>query len=100
MSSLWVTWPAVAPLVQQGPDPADVKPGWLGFGVFLALAAAVVLLWLSFRKQLAKIDFEEEPDEPGGQPATDGAQPSEDMQPPRDDSQPSDDSTRRRPSPS
>jgi hypothetical protein len=53
------------PLVlQKGPDPADVKPGWLGFGMFLALAVAVVLLWLSFRKQLKKIDFEEEPDEP------------------------------------
>jgi hypothetical protein len=44
------------------PDPEDVKPGWLGFGVFLALAAAVVLLWLSMRRQLKKVDFEEEPD--------------------------------------
>jgi hypothetical protein len=44
------------------PDPADVKPGWLGFGVFLALAAAVVLLWLSMRRHLKKVDFEEEPD--------------------------------------
>jgi hypothetical protein len=47
--------------VQKGPDPADVKPGWLGFSVFLALAAAVVFLALSFRKQLKKVNFEEEP---------------------------------------
>jgi hypothetical protein len=60
------------PLVQKGPDPADVKPGWLGFGMFIALAVAVVLLWLSMRRQLKKIDFVEEPDEPAaGQDATD-----------------------------
>jgi urea transporter len=47
--------------VQKGPDPADVKPGWLGFSVFLALAAAVVFLALSFRKQLKKVNFEEQP---------------------------------------
>jgi hypothetical protein len=49
----------------KAPDPEDVKPGWLGFGVFLALAAAVVLLWLSMRRQLKKVDFEEEPDDDG-----------------------------------
>ena len=54
----------VVPLAQQGPDPADVKQGWLGFGVFLALALAVVLLWLSFRRQLKKVDFVEEPEPP------------------------------------
>jgi hypothetical protein len=51
-------------LVDKAPDPADVKPGWLGFGVVMALAVAVLLLWLSMRKQLKKIDFEEQPDEP------------------------------------
>ena len=49
-------------VVEKGPDPADVKPGWLGFSVFLALAVAVALLAMSFVKQLKKIDFEEEPD--------------------------------------
>jgi hypothetical protein len=63
MNTLWAVG-AVVPLLVKGPDPADVKPGWLGFGMFLALAVAVVLLWLSFRKQLKKIDFEEEPDAP------------------------------------
>ena len=46
------------------PDPEDVKPGWLGFGVFIALVVAVVLLWLSMRKQLKKVDFEVPGDEP------------------------------------
>jgi hypothetical protein len=61
----------IVPLVDKAPDPADVKPGWLGFGVFLALAVAVALLWLSMRKQLKKVDFEEEPDAPK-QPPTNG----------------------------
>ncbi len=62
MMSLWTV---LIPLVQKGPDPADVKPGWLGLGVVLALGVAVVLLWLSMRKQLRKVDFEEkDPSEP------------------------------------
>jgi hypothetical protein len=58
--------------VQKGPDPSDVKPGWLGFSVFLALAVAVALLAMSFVKQLKKIDFEEEPDSPkeGDEPSS------------------------------
>jgi high-affinity Fe2+/Pb2+ permease len=52
----------ILPLVAKTPDPADVKPGWLGFGVFIALLVAVVLLWLSMRRHLKKVDFEEQPD--------------------------------------
>ncbi len=55
-------WTVLLPLAQQGPDPADVKPGWLGLGVVLALGAAVVLLWLSMRRHLKKVDFEERDD--------------------------------------
>ena len=55
-------WTVIVPLVDKAPDPADVKPGWLGLGVVLALAVAVALLWFSMRKQLKKIDFEETPD--------------------------------------
>jgi len=61
MNPLWL---ALAPLAATGPDPADVKQGWVGFIVFLALAVAVVLLWLSMRRHLKKIDFEEEPEPP------------------------------------
>ena len=58
------SWLVLVPLAAKTPDPADVKPGWLGFAVFCALAVAVVLLWLSMRRHLGKIDFEEQPDEP------------------------------------
>jgi hypothetical protein len=51
-----------------GPNPDDVTAGWIGFVLFIGLAVAVVFLWLSFRKQLKKIDFEEEPDQPAAGP--------------------------------
>lgn len=62
MNTLWLVGAVVLPLVEKAPNPADVKPGWLGFWMFIALAVATVLLWLSFRKQLKKVDFEEETD--------------------------------------
>ena len=52
------------PLLDKTPAPEDVKPGWLGFTVFLALAAAVVFLGLSLRKHLGRVKFEETPDGP------------------------------------
>ncbi len=67
MSTLLASLPALLlVLAAKGPDPADVKPGWLGFGMFLLLALATVLLWLSFRKQLKKIHFPED-DSPAGE---------------------------------
>jgi hypothetical protein len=62
-SALGVAYLIVVPFAPRPPDPNDVKTGWVGFAVFIALAVAVVLLWLSFRKQLGKINFEEEPRE-------------------------------------
>ena len=58
-----VVWTVLVPLVDEVPAPEDVKPGWLGFGVFLLLAAALVVLFFSFRKQLRKVDFDENPEE-------------------------------------
>ncbi len=52
----------LVPLVDKPPDPSEVGQGWIGFLVFLFLAVATVLLWLSFRRQLKKVNFEEEPD--------------------------------------
>ena len=57
-------WTVVLPLVDQAPDPEDVKPGWLGLSVFLLLALAVVFLAFSFLKQLRKVNFEEKDDVP------------------------------------
>ncbi len=50
-------------LAAKSPEPEDVKAGWLGFGVFLILAAAVVFLAFSLRKHLGKVDFEEPTEE-------------------------------------
>jgi hypothetical protein len=52
------------PLVDKPPDPSEVGQGWIGFAVFLFLAVATVLLWLSFRRQLKKVNFEEQPERP------------------------------------
>jgi hypothetical protein len=54
-----ILWNVLVPLAQTGPNPADVKQGWTGFAVFVFLAAAVVFLSFSFRKQLRKVNFEE-----------------------------------------
>jgi ABC-type nitrate/sulfonate/bicarbonate transport system substrate-binding protein len=51
---------------QEGPAPEDVKAGWLGLVVWLALAAAVVFLAFSLRKHLKKVDFDEGPDDGPG----------------------------------
>ena len=67
MSSLPAVLVAFLPLDTKVPDPADVKPGWLGFSVVLVLAVATVLLWLSFRKQLKKIHFDDGSEQPGEQ---------------------------------
>ncbi|MGN6131616.1 MAG: hypothetical protein ACTHOK_14845 [Nocardioidaceae bacterium] len=57
---------ALLPFAKQAPDPADVRPGLIGFLMFLGLLVAVVLLWLSMRKQLKKVNFEERDTREGG----------------------------------
>jgi hypothetical protein len=78
----WALW--ALPLATTPPNPADVKQGTWGLVLFLGLAVAVVLLWLSFRKQLGKIDFEEEPDKPA-KPADDVAEPAKPSSEPSSD---------------
>jgi hypothetical protein len=60
-------WTVLLPLAQKLPDPNKVTAGWLGAVVLLVLAAAVVLLFFSFRKQLRKVNFDE-----GGDPGDAG----------------------------
>jgi hypothetical protein len=63
---------ALVPLVDKTPDPSEVGQGWIGFLMFLFLAVATVLLWLSFRRQLKKVNFEEEADPAPSRPDTQG----------------------------
>jgi hypothetical protein len=67
---LTMTAPLLALLAQEGPAPEDVKAGWLGFAVFLLLAAAVAFLGFSLRKHLRKVDFD---DSDGSTDSTDEA---------------------------
>jgi hypothetical protein len=48
----------------QDPVPAQdqVRPGYIALGVMVLMCVATFLLWMNMRKQLGKIDFEEEPD--------------------------------------
>ena len=41
-------------------DPAQVKPGWIGLLVTLAMAVALALILVSFTHRLKKIDVDRE----------------------------------------
>lgn len=70
VNAMTVLWTVLLPMADEVPDPEDVKPGWLGFTVFLLLAAALVVLAFSFRKQLRKVTFEEQGGESAAPEAT------------------------------
>ena len=63
LNALTTLWTLV-PHAEDIPDPNDVKPGWLGFVVVVGLGVAVVVLLLSFRKQLRKVDYPQPEDQP------------------------------------
>ncbi|MFZ5846276.1 MAG: hypothetical protein ACOYX5_02725 [Actinomycetota bacterium] len=50
---------ALVPFNQDIPDPEDVTAGGVGAVVLVLLALAVVVLILSFRKQLKKVRFDQ-----------------------------------------
>jgi hypothetical protein len=54
MNTVYAALLPLVTLAEESVDPKDVKAGWLGFGVFLLLAAAVVFLGFSLVKQLRK----------------------------------------------
>ncbi|HET7356733.1 MAG TPA: hypothetical protein VFJ09_08670 [Nocardioidaceae bacterium] len=49
-------------LAKAPPNPNDVVGGWVAFVVVIAMGAAVVFLYFSLKKQLGRVNFEEEPD--------------------------------------
>ena len=59
--------------LEQGPEPEDVKAGWVGFAVFLALCAAVVFLGFSLVKQLRKAKAAKDAGVYGDEPVDDPA---------------------------
>lgn len=44
----------LVPLVEQGPDPEDVKAGWVALAVFLLMGVAIALLAFSLVRNLKK----------------------------------------------
>ncbi len=62
----------LVPLADEVPDAEDVNTGWWYVLVFFGLIAATVLLWLSMRKRLKNIRFDENP---AGQADRDGEDP-------------------------
>ena len=52
-----------------------VGPGWVAFVVVVALCVVTTLLWLSMRKQLGKIRFEEQETRPRRGSGRDGEEP-------------------------
>jgi hypothetical protein len=64
--------PTASGISSRATDDSIVRPGWLGFIVFLLMAGAVALLLRSFVKHLKRIDFDEEATE---RPGRDGSVP-------------------------
>jgi hypothetical protein len=70
-------------LAKAPPNPNDVVGGWVAFLVVLAMGAAVVFLYFSLKKQLGKVNFEEQADGAGsGGPAGRSAQARDVVEPP------------------
>ncbi|MDP3892646.1 hypothetical protein [Nocardioides sp.] len=57
----------------EGPAPEDVKAGWTAFAVFLALAAAMVVLGVSLTRQLRKAQAAKDAGVYGDRPVTDSS---------------------------
>jgi hypothetical protein len=63
--------------IDEVPAAEDVRPGWIALGSFLLMVLVTVLLWLSMRKQLGKIRFDENADEPGSTSGTEAGEQDE-----------------------
>ena len=61
----------LVPLTDEVPDAEDVNTGWWYVLVFFGLIAATLLLWLSMRKRLKNIKFDENPSNDGDRDSDD-----------------------------
>jgi hypothetical protein len=57
-------------VVEKGPEPEDVKAGWIAFVVFIGLILAVVVLGFSLVKQLRKAQAAKDAGVYGDEPVT------------------------------
>lgn len=62
---------ALVPMVVEGPEPEDVKAGWVALGIFVLLIAAVVFLAFSLVKQLRKAQSAKDAGVYGDEPVKD-----------------------------
>jgi hypothetical protein len=69
--------PFVLSLVDESPEPEDVKAGWTAFAIFLLLGAAVALLGFSLVKQLRKAQAAKDAGVYGDEPLTQDEAPAE-----------------------
>lgn len=68
-------WTVLVPLLDDVPDADEVRPGWLAIVLMVSLIVATILLWMSMRKQLGKVKFDDrldddEVDDPEATPPT------------------------------
>ncbi len=63
--ALQVALAGVRRALDESPAAEDIKPGWIALALVIGLGVATVLLWLSMRKRLGKIRFEDR-SRPGG----------------------------------
>lgn len=54
------TWTVLTTSLDPVPEPEDVNPGWIALIVVVSLIVVTVLLWLSLRKQLGRVNVEDD----------------------------------------
>lgn len=59
----------VVPLLDEVPQPDEVRPGWVSTVLMVTLIVVTVFLWFSMRKQLGKVKFDEGPEDSKNDPS-------------------------------
>ena len=56
-------WTVLVPLLDDVPEADEVRPGGLAIVLMVSLIVATILLWLSMRRQLGKVKFDDRLDD-------------------------------------